>query len=139
MEKTSRAKEHRNPETPRSDQLAKQSPPQLTHRTSPHQTKQRGEPEAPNLKVISDPFEHQLSEMESTLSHHVATMHSQLDNGFSRLRDDVSDLSDTLNESVDRLEGTVDRFVSTMRWYLVLAGATAIVGVAFLIWQILFS
>ena len=62
MEKTRRTKEHSNSETPRNDQLAKQSSPQLTHRTSPYQTKQRSEPEAPNLKVISDPFEHQLSE-----------------------------------------------------------------------------
>ena len=106
---------------------------------APDQIEQPDEPTPQGLRETQDLLEHHLWEMEAKLSHEFSSMHAKLDSGFSRLSDKVSDLGDTLDDSVDRLEKTVDRFTSTMRWYLALAAVTALVGIAFLIWQIFFA
>ena len=66
-------------------------------------------------------------------------MQSKIDSGFSGLRDDISDLNDSLNESMDRLENSVDRFTTTVKWYIVIAGGTAVVATALLLWNIFFD
>ena len=96
----------------------------------------QNEQNPPSLEASFDALEHRLWETEANLSHQFATMQSELDSGFSRLRDDISDVGDRLEESMDRLENTVDRFASTVKWYIALGALTTLVGIAFLIWQI---
>ena len=77
--------------------------------------------------------------MESKLSHELGTMQSKIDSGFSELHNDISDLNDSFNESMDRLENTVDRFTTTVRWYIVIAGGTAVLVIALLLWNAFFN
>ena len=95
--------------------------------------------DSPNVKVIDSPLEHRLLEMESQFTHKLDTMQSKIDSSFSGLRDDISDLNDSLNESMDRLENSVDRFTTTVKWYIVIAGGTAIVVIALLLWSVFFD
>lgn len=139
MKNPSQTEENSSPETPQTDNQSGKPASQLPDRAPPHQIEPPSEQDSTNVKVISNPLDHQILEMESRVSHELGTMQSKIDSGFSRLHDDVSDLSDSLNESMDRLENTVDRFTSTVRWYIVIVGGTAIVATALLLWQAFFG
>lgn len=91
------------------------------------------------MKVIDNPLEHRVLEMESKLSHELGTMQSKIDSGFSELHDDISDLNDSLNKSMDQLENTVDRFTAKVRWYILITGGTAVLVIALLLWNAFFE
>ena len=128
-----------NRSDPQTDEQSNKSTAQLPDITPAQPIEKQGEPDSPNLKVIDNPLEHRLLEMESKITHELDTMQSKIDSGFSGLRDDISDLNDSLNESMDRLENSVDRFTTTMKWYIVIAGGTAVVVIALLLWSVFFD
>ena len=128
-----------NRSNPQTDKPSDESNSQLPVITPSQPVKEQHEEDSPNVKVIESPLEHRLLEMESKISHDLDTLQSKVDSSFSGLRDDISDLHDTLDESMDRLENTVDRFATTMKWYLVIAGGTALLVIVFLLWDVFFK
>ena len=128
-----------NRSNPQTDKPSDESNSQLPVITPSQPVKAQREEDSPNLKVIDSPLEHRLLEMESKITHELDTMQSKIDSGFSGLRDDISDLNDSLNDSMDRLENTVDRFTTTMKWYIVIAGGTAVAVILLLLWDVFFN
>lgn len=128
-----------NRSNPQTDKPSDESNSQLPVITPSQPVKAQREEDSPNLKVIDSPLEHRLLEMESKITHELDTMQSKIDSGFSGLRDDISDLNDSLNDSMDRLENTVDRFTTTMKWYIVIAGGTAVAVILLLLWDVFFK
>lgn len=123
-----------NQSNPQTDEGSDESTAQL-----PGRTPSQREDDSANVKVIDSPLEHRLLEVESKVSHELGTMQSKIDSEFSGLRDDISDLNDSFNESMDRLENTVDRFTATVKWYIVIAGGTAVLVIALLVWNAFFD
>ena len=128
-----------NRSNPQTDKPSDESNSQLPVITPSQPVKAQREEDSPNLKVIDSPLEHRLLEMESKITHELDTMQSKIDSGFSGLRNDISDLNDSLNDSMDRLENTVDRFTTTMKWYIVIAGGTAVAVILLLLWDVFFN
>ena len=128
-----------NRSEPQTDEQSSKSTAQLPDITPSQSIEKQGEQDSPNVKVIDSPLEHRILEMESKLTHQLDTMQSKIDSGFSGLHDDISGLNDSLNESMDRLENTVDRFTTTVKWYIVIAGGTAVIVIALLLWNAFFK
>ena len=128
-----------NRSNPQADKSSDESTSQLPVPTPPQPIKKQGEEDSAKVKVIDSPLEHRLLEMESKISHDLDTLQSKVDSSFSGLRDDISDLHDTLDESMDRLENTVDRFTTMMKWHLVIAGGTALLVIALVLWDAFFK
>ena len=128
-----------NRSDPQTHEQSSKSTSQLPDTTPAQPIEEQPEQDSPNLKVIDSPLEHRLMEMESQFTHKLDTMQSKIDSSFSGLRDDISELNDSLNESMDRLENLVDRFTTTMKWYIAIAGGTAVVVIALLLWNVFFD
>ena len=128
-----------NRSEPQTDEQSNKSTAQLPDLTSSQPIENQGEQDSPNVKVIDSPLEHRILEIESQLTHKLDTMQSKIDSEFSGLRDDISDLNESVNESMDRLENTVDRFTTTVKWYIVIAGGTAVIVIALLLWNVFFD
>ena len=128
-----------NRSEPQTDKPSDESTVQLPDTTPAQPIKEQRDQDSPNLKVIDNPLEGRILEMESKITHELDTMQSKIDSGFSGLRDDISDLNDSLNESMDRLENSVDRFTTTVKWYIVIAGGTAVIVIALLLWNVFFD
>ena len=126
-----------NRSEPKTDEQSGKSTSQLPDTTPAQSIEAQRDQDSPNLKVIESPLEHRLLEMESQLTHKLDTMQSKVDSSFSGLRDDISELNESLNESMDRLENSVDRLTTTVKWYIVIAGATAGVVIALLLWSLM--
>ena len=128
-----------NRSEPQTDEQSSKPTSQLPDTTPAQPIEKQREQDSPNIKVIDSPLEHRLLEMESQFTHKLDTMQSKIDSEFSGLRDDISDVNDSLNESMDRLENTVDRFTTTVKWYIVIAGGTALLVIALLLWNVFFD
>ncbi len=128
-----------NQSNPQTDERSDEPTSQLPDLTPSQPIEAQREPDSANVKVIDSPLEHQLLEMESKVSHELGTMQSKIDSEFSGLREDISDFNDSMKESMDRLENTVDRFTSTVKWYIVIAGGTAVLVIALLLWNAFFN
>ena len=128
-----------NRSEPQTDEQSNKPTAQLPDSTPSPPIEAQRDQDSPNVKVIDSPIEGRLLEMESQLTHKLDTMQSKIDSSFSGLRDDISDLNDSLNESMDRLENSVDRFTTTVKWYIVIAGGTAVVVIALLLWNVFFD
>ena len=128
-----------NQSEPQTDEQSNKSTSQLPDTTPSQPIEEQRDQNSPNLKVIDSPLEHRLLEMESQFTHKLDTMQSKIDSSFSGLRDDISELNNSLNESMDRLENSVDRFTTTVKWYIAIAGGTAVVVIALLLWNIFFD
>ena len=128
-----------NRSEPQTEEQSDKPTSQLPDTTPAQSSEEQCDQDSPNLKVVESPLEHRLLEMESQFTHKLDTMQSKIDSSFSGLRDDISDLNDSLNESMDRLENSVDRFTTTMKWYIVIAGGTAVVVIALLLWSVFFN
>lgn len=139
MESPHQTKEKNQADNPQTDKPSNTPTSQLPDTTPTQPIEKQDEQNSPNLKVIDNPLEGRILEMESQLTHKLDTMQSKIDSSFSGLRDDISDLNDSLNKSMDRLENTVDRFTTTMKWYIVIAGGTAVIVIALLLWNAFFD
>lgn len=128
-----------NQSEPKTDEQSNKSTAQLPDLTPSQPIEEQREGDSPNLKVIDSPLEHRILEMESQLTHKLDTMQSKIDSEFSGLRDDISDLNESFNESMDRLENTVDRFTTAVKWYIAIAGGTAVIVIALLLWNVFFG
>jgi len=124
---------------PKTDKQSDQHTSQLPDITPAQPIEEQDKQDSPNVKVIDSPLEHRLLEMESQFTHKLDKMESKIDSSFSGLRDDISDLNDSLNESMDRLENSVDRFTTAVKWYIAIAGGTAVVVIALLLWNVFFD
>ena len=132
-----RGKSH--PDNPQTDKPSNESTSQLPDLAPSQPVEGQNEGDSAEVKVIANPLESRILEMESKLSHELGTMQSKIDSGFSGLRDDISDLNDSLNKSMDRLENTVDRFTTTVKWYILISGGTAVIVIALLLWNAFFD
>ena len=139
MESPHQTREKSQPDNPQTDKPSNEPTSQLPDLTPSAPIEEQRDQDSPNPKVIDNPLEHRLLEMESQFTHKLDTMQSKIDSSFSGLRDDISDLNDSLNESMGRLENSVDRFTTTVKWYIVIAGGTAIVVIALLLWNVFFD
>ena len=139
MESPHQTKEKSRPDNPQTDKPSNEPASQLPDLTPSQPIEEQRDQDVPNPKVIDSPLEHRLMEMESQLTHKLDTMQSKIDSSFSGLRDDISDLNDSLNKSMDRLENTVDRFTTTVKWYIAIAGGTAVIVIALLLWNTFFD
>ena len=139
MESPHQTREKSHPDNPQTDKPSNEPTSQLSDLTPSQPIEGQREGDSANVKVIDSPLEHRVLEMESKISHELGTMQSKIDSEFSGLRDDISDLNDSLNKSMDRLENTVDRFTSTVRWYILIAGGTAVLVIALLLWNAFFD
>ena len=139
MESPHQTREQTQPENPQTDEPSNEPTSQLPDLTPSQPIEGQSEGDSAEVKVVDSPLEHRLLEMESKLSHDLGTIQSKIDSGFSGLRDDISDLNDSLNKSMDRLESTVDRFTTTVKWYIVIAGGTAVIVIALLLWNAFFN
>ena len=139
MESPHQTREKSPPDNPQTDKSSNEPTSQLPDLTPSQPIEEQNEGDSANVKVVASPLEHRLLEMESKITHELDTMQSKIDSGFSGLRDDISDLNDSLNESMDRLENSVDRFTTTVKWYIVIAGGTAVVVIALLLWNVFFD
>ena len=139
MESPHQTREKSPPDNPQTDKPSNEPTSQLPDLTPSQPIEGQNEGDSADVKVIANPLEHRILEMESKLSHELGTMQSKIDSGFSGLRDDISDLSDSVNKSMDRLENTVDRFTATVKWYIVIAGGTAVIVIALLLWNAFFD
>ena len=128
-----------NRSEPRTDKQSNKPASQLPETTPAQPIEEQRDQDSPNLKVIDNPLEHRLLEMESQFTHKLDTMQSKIDSSFSGLRDDISELNDSFSESMDRLENSVDRFTTTVKWYMVIAGGTAVLVIALLLWNVFFD
>ena len=139
MESPHQIREKSCPDNPQTDKPSNEPTSQLPDLTPSQPIEGQREGDSADVKVIDNPLEHRILEMESKLSHDLGTMQSKIDSGFSGLRDDISDLNDSFNKSIDRLENSVDRFTTTVKWYIVIAGGTAVVAIALLLWNAFFN
>ena len=139
MESPHQTKEKSQPDNPQTDKPSNEATSQLSNRTPSQPIEGQNESDSTDVKVISNPLEHRILEMESQLTHKLDTMQSKIDSSFSGLRDDISELNDSLDKSMDRLENTVDRFTTTVKWYIVIAGGTAVIVIALLLWNVFFD
>ena len=139
MESPHETTEKSPPDNPQTDKLSNEPTSQLPDLTPSQPIEKQRDQDSPNVKVIDNPLEGRLLEMESQLTHKLDTMQSKIDSEFSGLRDDISDLNDSFNKSMDRLENTVNRFTTAVKWYIVIAGGTAVLVIALLLWNAFFD
>jgi hypothetical protein len=139
MESPHQTREKSHPDNPQTDKPSNEPTSQLPDLTRSQPIEEQREGDSADMKVIDSPLEHRILEMESKISHELGTMQSKIDSGFSELHNDISGLNDSFNESMDRLENTVDRFTTTVRWYIVIAGGTAVLVIALLLWNAFFN
>ena len=139
MESPHQTREKSHPDNPQTDKPSNEPTSQLPDLTRSQPIEGQREGDSADMKVIDSPLEHRILEMESKISHELGTMQSKIDSEFSGLRDDISDLNDSFNKSMDRLENTVDRFTTTVKWYIVIAGGTAVLVIALLLWNAFFD
>ena len=128
-----------NQSNPQTDEQPSSPDSQLPDLTPAQPIEEQRDQDSPNIKVIESPLEHRILEMESQLTHKLDTMQSKIDSEFSGLRDDISEFNDSVNKSMDRLEDSVDRFTTTVKWYIVIAGGTAALVIALLLWDVFFK
>ena len=139
MKSPHQTREKSHPDNPQADRPSDEPTSQLPDRAPSQPIEGQREGDSADVEVIDSPLEHRILEMESKLSHELETMQSKIDSGFSELHNDISGLNDSFNESMDRLENTVDRFTTTVRWYIVIAGGTAVLVIALLLWNAFFN
>ena len=139
MESPHQIREKSCPDNPQTDKPSNEPTSQFPDLTPSQPIEGQREGDSADMKVIDSPLEHRILEMESKISHELGTMQSKIDSEFSGLRDDISDLNDSFNKSMDRLENSVDRFTTTVKWYIVIAGGTAVVAIALLLWNAFFN
>ena len=139
MESSHQTTEKSQPDNPQTDKPSNELTSQLPDLTPSQPIEEQRDQNSPNLKVVDSPLEHRLLEMESQFTHKLDTMQSKIDSSFSGLRDDISELNDSFSESMDRLENSVNRFTTTVKWYIAIAGGTAIVVIALLLWNVFFD
>ncbi len=139
MESPHQTRENSRPDNPQADRRSDKPASQLPDRIPSQPIEGQREGDSADVKVIDNPLEHRILEMESKLSHELGTMQSKIDSGFSELHDDISDLNDSLNKSMDQLENTVDRFTAKVRWYILITGGTAVLVIALLLWNAFFE
>ena len=139
MESPHQTREKSHQDNPQTDKPSNEPTSQLPDLAPSQPVEGQNEGDSADMKVIANPLESRILEMESKLSHELGTMQSKIDSGFSGLRDDISDLNDSLNKSMDRLENTVDRFTTTVKWYILISGGTAVIVIALLLWNAFFD